>query len=132
MMGPRQEAQAALFYEFCLEDHVPHDHMLRSIDRFVDLSDIRQHLAPFELKYNEERAREIIADCLSTGTCRLGEIGGAELLKCYGFDVLSARLARSEEEAADIAEEITFPVVAKIVSKDRSKILINCKTFSKL
>mgnify|MGYP001773842580 CR=1 FL=1 len=23
MMGPRQEAQAALFYEFSLEDHVP-------------------------------------------------------------------------------------------------------------
>ena len=47
MMGPRQEAQAALFYEFCLEDHVPQDHLLRSIDRFVELSDIRQHLAPF-------------------------------------------------------------------------------------
>ena len=47
MMGPRKEAQAALFYEFCLEDHVPQDHLLRSIDRFVDLSDIRQHLAPF-------------------------------------------------------------------------------------
>ncbi|WP_282047758.1 IS1182 family transposase [Roseibium album] len=47
MMGPRQETQAALFYEFCLEDHVPQDHLLRSIDRFVDLSDIRQFLAPF-------------------------------------------------------------------------------------
>ena len=47
MMGPRQVAQAALFYEFCLEDHVPQDHLLRSIDRFVDLSDIRQHLASF-------------------------------------------------------------------------------------
>jgi hypothetical protein len=47
MMGPRREAQAALFYEFCLEDHVPQDHLLRSIDRFVDLSGIRQHLAPF-------------------------------------------------------------------------------------
>ena len=47
MMGPRQEAQAALFYEFCLEDHVPQDHMLRSIDRFVDLSDIRPHLSSF-------------------------------------------------------------------------------------
>jgi len=23
MMGPKQEAQAALFYEFSLEDHVP-------------------------------------------------------------------------------------------------------------
>ena len=47
MMGPKQEAQAALFYEFSLEDHVPQDHLLRSIDRFVDLSDIRQYLAKF-------------------------------------------------------------------------------------
>lgn len=47
MMGSRQETQSALFYEFCLEDHVPRDHMLRSIDRFVDLSDIRSHLAAF-------------------------------------------------------------------------------------
>lgn len=47
MMGPKQEAQAALFYEFSLEDHVPQDHLLRSIDRFVDLSSIRTHLADF-------------------------------------------------------------------------------------
>jgi len=31
MMGPKQEAQAALFYEFSLEDHVQ-GHLLRSID----------------------------------------------------------------------------------------------------
>ena len=47
MMGPRQEAQGALFYEFSIEDHVPCDHLLRSIDRFVDLGDIRRYLAPF-------------------------------------------------------------------------------------
>ncbi len=47
MMGPRKETQTALFYEFCLEDHVPNDHLLRSIDRFVDLGDIRKYLAPF-------------------------------------------------------------------------------------
>ncbi len=47
MMGPRQEAQPALFYEFSLEDHVPRDHLLRSIDRFVDLSGIRTYLADF-------------------------------------------------------------------------------------
>ncbi|MEH6836829.1 hypothetical protein [Falsihalocynthiibacter arcticus] len=41
MMGPMQEEQAALFYEFSLEDHVPQDHLLRSIDRFVDLSSSR-------------------------------------------------------------------------------------------
>jgi transposase len=47
MMGPRQEAQAALFYEFSLDDRVPHDHLLRSIDRFVDLTSIRAHLTEF-------------------------------------------------------------------------------------
>jgi len=47
MMGPRQKAQSALFYDFSIEDHVPKDYLLRSIDRFVDLSDLRVHLAPF-------------------------------------------------------------------------------------
>src|SRR5271154_6837040 len=47
MMGPRQVDQAALFYEFSLERHVPATHLLRSIDRFVDLSEVRSHLAPF-------------------------------------------------------------------------------------
>jgi transposase len=47
MMGERTVAQEALFYSFSLERHVPADHMLRSIDRFVDLSSIREHLKPF-------------------------------------------------------------------------------------
>jgi hypothetical protein len=47
VLGPRQEAQAALFYEFSLEDHVPQDHLLLLIDRFVDLGSIRAHLAGF-------------------------------------------------------------------------------------
>ena len=46
MMGPKQEAQSALFYEFSLEEHVPQDHLLRSIDRHLDLSSIRGHLTP--------------------------------------------------------------------------------------
>jgi transposase len=47
MMGHRQVEQAALFYEFSLERHIPVDHLLRSIDRFVDLGDLRRELAPF-------------------------------------------------------------------------------------
>ena len=38
--------QEALFYSFSLEDHVPADHLLRSIGRFVDLAGIREHLRP--------------------------------------------------------------------------------------
>jgi transposase len=47
MMGHRQVEQAALFYEFSLERHVPADHLLRSIDRFVELGELRRELAPF-------------------------------------------------------------------------------------
>jgi transposase len=47
MMGERLVMQESLFYAFRLEDHVPSDHLLRRIDRFVDCSELRQHLASF-------------------------------------------------------------------------------------
>ena len=47
MMGARVVMQESLFYRFRLEDHVPADHLLRTIDRFVDLSDLRGYLASF-------------------------------------------------------------------------------------
>jgi hypothetical protein len=47
MMGDRFVMQESLLYEFRLEAYVPADHMLRAIDRFVDLSDLRRHLAQF-------------------------------------------------------------------------------------
>jgi hypothetical protein len=47
MMGERRVMQEALFYGFGLERHVLDDHMLRKIDRFVDLSEVRAHLSPY-------------------------------------------------------------------------------------
>ena len=47
MMGQRAQRQSALFYEFDLDEAVPQDHLLRAIDRFVDLADVRRHLEPF-------------------------------------------------------------------------------------
>jgi transposase len=47
MMGESQVQQDALFYEFSLERHVPGDHLLRAIDRFVELDGVRAHLVPF-------------------------------------------------------------------------------------
>src|ERR1700692_1175963 len=47
MMGDRQVQQEALFYEFSLERHVPETHLLRHIDRFVELDGLRRELVPF-------------------------------------------------------------------------------------
>ena len=46
MMGQQAAAQDRLFYSFNLDAHVPADHLLRRIDRVLDLGDLRQHLAP--------------------------------------------------------------------------------------
>ena len=47
MMGERVLMQEALFYSSSIENHVPADHLLRSIDRFVDLGGIREYLRPY-------------------------------------------------------------------------------------
>jgi transposase len=47
MMGRNDKPQKPLFYSFNLNDRVPQDHLLRQIDRFSDLSDLRERLAPF-------------------------------------------------------------------------------------
>lgn len=46
MMGC-QTAPAQLFYDFCLDDHVPADHLLRGIDRHLELDSVRAQLKPF-------------------------------------------------------------------------------------
>ncbi len=44
MMGEPVGRQDRLFYEFCLEDRVPADHLLRKIDAVLDLSWLRGEL----------------------------------------------------------------------------------------
>lgn len=41
-----QAAPAQLFYDICLDDHVPADHLLRGIDRYLELDRFEQ-LKPF-------------------------------------------------------------------------------------
>jgi transposase len=45
MMGRQASGQDRFFYSFSLEDHVPQSHLLRGIDRCLDLQSLHQHLA---------------------------------------------------------------------------------------
>ena len=47
MMGFQGNNQERLFYSFNLEDHIPQNHLLRGIDHYLDLSNLRQHLSEF-------------------------------------------------------------------------------------
>ena len=55
-----QGTPARLFYDFCLDDHVPSDHLLRSIDGHLDLDGLRQTLKPFYSQRDlHEDARDV-------------------------------------------------------------------------
>ena len=76
MMVHRQVEQAALFYEFSLERHIPADHWLRSIDRFIELGGLRRELAPFYSSMGrpsiDPRADDPNTDCrLLLRQCRI-------------------------------------------------------------
>lgn len=47
MMGQQAGNREQLFYAFNLENHVPQDHLLRGIERFLDLHDLRQSLTEY-------------------------------------------------------------------------------------
>ncbi len=76
----------------------------------------RKILPQFDLHFDSKKARRIVKKAISEGKTVLGEYDGAELLACYGFKTPAMKIAKSAQEAAQIAQEIGFPVVMKIVS----------------
>ena len=47
MMGQQKGTQDRLFYSFNLEEHLPANHLLRAIDRCLDLKGLRGHLEDY-------------------------------------------------------------------------------------
>ncbi len=62
--------------------------------------------------------RDIIAKALEEGRSKLLEHEAYEILEKYGLPAPKYGLAKTPEEAAEIAEKIGYPVVLKIVSPD--------------
>lgn len=70
MVGQQGGNQDRLFYSFNLHSHVPPDRLLRGIDRFLDLSELRQHLAPFYSHTGRpSMAPELLIRMLIVGYC---------------------------------------------------------------
>ncbi len=67
---------------------------------------------------DSEKARQIIAGARAKGRSALTEIEAKNVFKAYGLPVTPTALAHSEEEAIQLAEQIGFPIVMKIVSPD--------------
>jgi acetyltransferase len=64
-----------------------------------------------------ERVQQIIEKAGRAGRVLLNEFESKELLSQYGIPTVETRIARSEEEAVELASKIGFPIVLKIFSE---------------
>jgi transposase len=104
MMGERRVMQEALFYGFSLERHAPNDHLLRKIDRFLDLSEVRAHLGPY---YSDVGRSSIDPELMM----RMLIVG-------YGFGIRSERRLCEEVHLnlayrwfCRLGSTVTFPII---------------------
>ena len=67
---------------------------------------------------NRRRVDRVLQVHSRSGQPQIGEVEAKELLRAYEFNILSGQLARTADEAVDIAERIGYPVVLKISSPD--------------
>ncbi len=69
---------------------------------------------------DKERARGVIDAVLAEGRRLLTEVEAKALLDAYGIPIVVTRVARNADEAVEVAEEMGFPVVVKVLSRDIS------------
>jgi acetyltransferase len=67
---------------------------------------------------DKKLAREIIAKVRADGRTGMTEIESKKIFTAYGLPTVNTQIATSEEQAVEMAEEIGFPIVMKIVSPD--------------
>ncbi|MGA3267438.1 MAG: acetate--CoA ligase family protein [Verrucomicrobiota bacterium] len=67
---------------------------------------------------NHRRVDRILNLQKRLGAQQVGEVEAKEILRAYDFNVLGGQLARTGDEAVEIAERLGYPVVLKISSPD--------------
>lgn len=70
------------------------------------------------LASDEAAAREVIRKARADGRDSLTEIEAKQVFAAYGMPVTVTELAKTEDEAVELARKVGFPVVMKIVSPD--------------
>lgn len=73
---------------------------------------------PVSFTYDRKKLREEFVNHIFTKGKILSEDDSKAILKGYGINTTAPVLAKDEEEAVKVAEEVGYPVVMKIQSKD--------------
>jgi len=115
------------FTEFTksLRKSLPHLAVMQGMDRAVtaiksllDYARLRKAV-PDIVSSSKPSARSVLEKALrSASGAALDEVASKKLLKAYGIPISKEAIAQTAAEAAKIAKQIGFPVVAKVVSAE--------------
>jgi acetyltransferase len=115
------------FTEFTksLRKSLPHLAVMQGMDRAVtaiksllDYAKLRKEV-PDIVSSSKPAARAVLEKTLrSASGAALDEVASKKLLKAYGIPISKEAIAQTAAEAAKIAKQIGFPVVAKVVSAE--------------
>lgn len=116
------------FTEFTktLRKSLPHLAVMQGMDRAVtaiksllDYAKLRKEV-PDIVSSSKPAARAVLEKALksASGAAALDEVASKKLLKAYGIPISKEAIAQTATEAAKIAKQIGFPVVAKVVSAE--------------
>ena len=110
-------------YARALRARLPNVAFMQEVDKTLrTLRALTEHIghpaSATQIKRTPSREGRALLDraIAAHGPRTLDELASKELLAAYGLRTPREGLARSEDEAAKLAQEIGFPVVAKIVS----------------
>ncbi len=94
------------------------ENAIETLKKMIEYSEWKQKSAPEfkKIKADKESVSKLFDNCRKDGKCELGEMDARGVLKAYNIRVPKAELARDIEEAKEIAKDIKFPLVLKIVS----------------
>jgi acetyltransferase len=73
---------------------------------------------PASVMEDRAKAEDVVRSALAHGRHLLSEPEAKKVLAAYGIPVVATRTVRSAEEAAQVAQEIGFPIALKILSPD--------------
>ena len=76
--------------------------------------------APGEFTPDAATARRVIGAALAAGPAMMSEPDAKTVLQAYGIPVVATRIARTPDEAAEIAKGLGFPAALKVLSPDVS------------
>ena len=82
---------------------------------------VQEMLNDKEIVYDgvdREKALKIIADARADGRDSLTEVEAKQVFAAYGLPITQNYLAKTEDQAVELAQKIGYPVVMKVVSPD--------------